>query len=436
MALRPAPVKPYEMRPTTSTGSALRVSSAVANGRSLPDVPDSTNAATSLSMTTTTPGLPPRPNSSPIGSSMDSAYGSMSRYGGGYGGYGGGMSSSYGGYGGGYGSSYSGGYGGYRGGYGSSYGGYGTMSRYGGGYGSSYGGSAYGGYGGGYNNNNALVGGNNQQQQQAPPFAEQIQKFGSVVERFGHFSRLLDANFDAMHGSFASILRLMDVCGEFLYFIRGFAVFPLFYAVLKRLFAVVTFITGISISNNTNNNQLQHGAPNAALDFASEFEKVQGKQTSPSRRTSPMKLLLIALTCITGPMFLLRLWNTITKRSRQLLQTPAATAMEGSADTTTITETITSDTTAVEEYRALYDFVGESPSDLSFRRGDTIKLLERPFPDWWLGELEPIVPGGQTRRGLFPHNYVAPQKKYEQDLAVTMESSNTRFSNQQKHVVV
>lgn len=34
-----------------------------------------------------------------------------------------------------------------------------------------------------------------------------LRDFGEVVEGFARFSRLLDVNFDAVHGTFSSILR-------------------------------------------------------------------------------------------------------------------------------------------------------------------------------------------------------------------------------------
>ncbi|KAJ3016451.1 hypothetical protein HKX48_004026 [Thoreauomyces humboldtii] len=49
---------------------------------------------------------------------------------------------------------------------------------------------------------------------------------------------------------------------------------------------------------------------------------------------------------------------------------------------------------------ALYDFVGERESDLSFKKGDTITVIKSGSPaDWWSGSV-----GGRT--GEFPGNYV------------------------------
>lgn len=49
---------------------------------------------------------------------------------------------------------------------------------------------------------------------------------------------------------------------------------------------------------------------------------------------------------------------------------------------------------------ALYDFSGESASDLSFREGDRIRVVKKTESeqDWWQGEL-------RGRTGAFPANY-------------------------------
>ncbi|GAA5878262.1 hypothetical protein JCM3774_001134 [Rhodotorula dairenensis] len=51
--------------------------------------------------------------------------------------------------------------------------------------------------------------------------------------------------------------------------------------------------------------------------------------------------------------------------------------------------------------RAMYDFVGESSDELSFARGDLIRVIDAVSDEWWRGELR-----GQT--GIFPTNYVEP----------------------------
>ncbi|EEB09354.1 wiskott-Aldrich syndrome binding protein Lsb1 [Schizosaccharomyces japonicus yFS275] len=49
--------------------------------------------------------------------------------------------------------------------------------------------------------------------------------------------------------------------------------------------------------------------------------------------------------------------------------------------------------------RALYDFKGKDRGDLSFRRNETITVLEHINNDWWRGSID-------KRHGIFPSNYV------------------------------
>lgn len=53
----------------------------------------------------------------------------------------------------------------------------------------------------------------------------------------------------------------------------------------------------------------------------------------------------------------------------------------------------------VSRVRALYDFQPTEDSELQFRKGDIIAVLESVYKDWWKGSLR-----GQT--GIFPLNYV------------------------------
>lgn len=53
----------------------------------------------------------------------------------------------------------------------------------------------------------------------------------------------------------------------------------------------------------------------------------------------------------------------------------------------------------VSRVRALYDFVPSESTELAFRKGDIIAVLESVYKDWWKGSLR-----GQT--GIFPLNYV------------------------------
>lgn len=56
----------------------------------------------------------------------------------------------------------------------------------------------------------------------------------------------------------------------------------------------------------------------------------------------------------------------------------------------------------IETATALYDFVAQTPADLSFEAGDVIEIVRRSGKedDWWTGKL-------RGKQGTFPGNYVA-----------------------------
>ncbi|KAI9028297.1 hypothetical protein CLU79DRAFT_885167 [Phycomyces nitens] len=57
-----------------------------------------------------------------------------------------------------------------------------------------------------------------------------------------------------------------------------------------------------------------------------------------------------------------------------------------------------------ETAKAMYDFAGEQPGDLSFKTGDIITIVEKSDSqeDWWTGRIG-------TRQGVFPANFVTLQ---------------------------
>ena len=56
---------------------------------------------------------------------------------------------------------------------------------------------------------------------------------------------------------------------------------------------------------------------------------------------------------------------------------------------------------AHEVGRALFDFVAQEDNELSFNRGDLIKITDSTNQDWWNGKID-------NREGMFPANYIQP----------------------------
>lgn len=60
------------------------------------------------------------------------------------------------------------------------------------------------------------------------------------------------------------------------------------------------------------------------------------------------------------------------------------------------------DNSKIKRVRALYDLISYEPDELSFRKGDTIRVIEPVYRDWWKGML------ANGKLGIFPLNYVTP----------------------------
>lgn len=77
---------------------------------------------------------------------------------------------------------------------------------------------------------------------------------------------------------------------------------------------------------------------------------------------------------------------------------------------------------SVPRVRALYDLNATDPSELSFRRGDVITVLESVYHDWWRGSLRGEV-------GIFPLNYVTPiRDPTSEELMQEVQDEATVFS--------
>jgi len=436
MASKASPPKPWEVRKSSPAISSVPVSSAVARSAQEPtDIgstgipidrmdPSSRSPHIGGGNSTITPRVPPRPGiGSSIGSTYNSPYNSLSSsyggYGGGYGSnlggssygsgygsslggssYGSGYGSSLGGssYGSGYGSSLGGGssYGSGYGGYGSTYGGYGA-GRYGGSssYGSGYG-SSYGGYGGGLSNYGNSYGryglgyqgpgprDGNAFQSVLDGGQNQMNRFGIIVESFSRFSRLLDANFDALHGSFASVIRLIDVFGEFFYVVRTFAVFRLLFGSFGRGWRILNLLLG----RDTGSSLLKSGSEGIELNDYKKFQATQNR-----KRSLPMMLVMMGIICASLPLLFVKLWRAASKM--KLLEQLEPEKLE---------DVWSNGRSGGNFGRAKFSFSGETEMDLPFREGDTIRILSKPFPEWWEGELN-------GRKGLFPSNFVEEESE-------------------------
>jgi len=436
LSSRPSPPKPWEIKrqsSTTGLSTSTPLTSTMATTTTTPTSPTTATSPTSSiprplsnSGGITSPSSLSRPWDLRSGGTSSlspstygtSAYGSSyggSGYGSGYGGYGSsGYGSSYGGSGygssygsgygssygsgyGGYGSSYGSGYGGYGSSYGSSYGGYGSTmggygSRYGGGYGSSYG-SGYGGYGSSYGGGyGSTMGGYGSrygpgQPGQAGMFQSvleggynQMRNFGGVVEGVTRFSRLLDMNFDAMHGSVGSVLRLLEVAGEFLFAVKSFSFFKNMFGGIGKIGRFVSFLLFGP------GQKLVADGKNGNLEF-NDYLRYQ--QNEKRRRVLPVLLVLLGLVFFSAPMFLAKYIKSFREHEKLTMEANQGKGLENAWKQENLV------------VQALQDFMGQNHQELSFRKDESIIVLAKPYPDWWEGEIN-------GRVGLFPANLTRP----------------------------
>jgi peroxin-13 len=308
---------------------------------------------------------------------MGNSYGGLgSRYGGGLGGGLGGMGS----YGSRYGSRYGGG--GYGGGYGSGGygGGYGGLGGYGGGLGGAggrYGGPAMGG-----------EWGDTKLDAEGYPIVESggatswLMDMENVVAGIGQFTELLDYNFDALHGSFASVLRLFDSMRLLRHYladtIKVFAVFALFRKFWYRIYCLLCRAVGRSAPD-----AYEPSARAMDQQWDADFGPVDGvdpRMHLPKRRSGAAKavLLLVGLlgVLLAGPAV-----YRLIRGPRKRREIPSPSELPSA--------------------RALHDFAGQAPEHLPFRKGDIISIVQVLGPDWLKGQLNGKV-------GLVPQNYVQP----------------------------
>jgi len=113
------------------------------------------------------------------------------------------------------------------------------------------------------------------------------------------------------------------------------------------------------------------------------FSNFQEKKTASKSGT--LGWILFFVSIIIGPIIVNRLWRKLKA------SLPPVEGMEDAWGGLSTKAT------------ALYDFEAQSPQDLPFRKGDTIRILNNSDKSWWEGELN-------GRQGLVPANYVRTQE--------------------------
>ncbi|KAJ3209705.1 Peroxisomal membrane protein PAS20 [Entophlyctis luteolus] len=306
------------------------------------------------------------------------------------------------GYGGAYGSSLydQGSYGGYGSGYG-----YNRMSTYNR-FGSGYGMGGYGGYGGyngygpgmmrpGFNPNNPNEIPLTAQIEQSTQYA--FQSIDQVVQAFTGFSQMLESTFFATHSSFMAMVGVAEQLGNLRNYLGGILSAIAITDSLKRW---IYHVTGRRMPVDAN------------AITAEGFEKyANGSTGSSAAAAKNRKPVLLFLLFMFGFPWLMS--KIIQRLQKKQLEDAAAAASDPTRaliggpiigpDGNPLQLNQIKD---LEFCRALFDFTGSSPAELTFKQGDFIAILTKVDPvtkqpmQWWRGRLRT----GEI--GHFPANYV------------------------------
>jgi len=82
-----------------------------------------------------------------------------------------------------------------------------------------------------------------------------------------------------------------------------------------------------------------------------------------------------------------------------------------------------------QKIQALYDFQGQTQDDLQFRKGDYIQILEKPYRNWWIGEV--LTGPNKGMRGLLPANYLQTRQTVQIEEIENEESSGASSPQQE-----
>eukprot|EP01124_Arcella_intermedia_P029339 TRINITY_DN6177_c0_g1_i1.p1 TRINITY_DN6177_c0_g1~~TRINITY_DN6177_c0_g1_i1.p1 ORF type:complete len:362 (-),score=37.79 TRINITY_DN6177_c0_g1_i1:83-1168(-) len=230
--------------------------------------------------------------------------------------------------------------------YGSRYGGYGGPSPY----------SRYGGGGYPYQRYQSPNGMGSKMDQGMGS----IQYLQSLIDTFARFAELLSMNAEAVHGSFSSVMGLLEIFSH-----------------LKREIGVV--LSGIALVRWASKHLsgllgVQRKTRGETARYAEEFSR-----PAPGFPWSSVGVLILGALAL----------SVMVRALRKFSET-------FDEDDEEVKEEVT-------ETKALYDFRGQRRGDLPFKKGDTLKILDKSGI-WWLGELTSGPNKGL--KGEFPGNYV------------------------------
>jgi peroxin-13 len=289
-----------------------------------------------------------------------------------------------------------------------------------GGYG--YGAGAYGSYGGAYGNR--------------PPF----NRFGTtpaddpsgseaafrildqIVQAFGGMAHMLESTFMATHSSYMAMMGLADQFGNMRQFLSEmFSILSLL-RLLRRVPAAVLQASGLD--------RLVGWPAPSSQAFTEEFLSSQAGGRIENRRwkRASRRPFVVFLLAVFGMPYLV---NWFLKRIQRRRSIQSGAGVDGESASSGRSDSLERLKRSIEFARALFDYHGQSPDELSFKKGDLVAVLSKnPDPvsgqpgAWWQGKLR------HGAVGLFPSNYVqlvAGRKNSSATASVPVVANNASF---------
>lgn len=207
----------------------------------------------------------------------------------------------------------------------------------------------------------------------------------SIVNAFGGFAQMLESTFFATHSSFMAMVGVVEQFGN----LRNYL------GQVLSVFALIRWIRQLFY-------KVTGKKPPVNPD---ELSPVQFEQFQERKRYSRRPLVFFVLAVFGIPYLMHKLIQIVSQRQQQRQQMNGIPLDENNSHLMIPGQMDVNSLQNIEFCRALYDFKGESPVELTLRRGDIIAILSKTDlfgqpSQWWRGRLR------NGEHGLFPSNYV------------------------------
>jgi len=201
---------------------------------------------------------------------------------------------------------------------------------------------------------------------------------GYFVDTFGRFAQLLDMNCEAFYNSFSAVLRVFESLGhlkrEFFFVFQTWTFFRLGQLLVRKLNLIGKGLNGGQLGFDLDSfNAFSSGPDGGGVG--------DGRAGSKRKRNNYTTWILFLVSIVLGPLIINSLWRRLKATLPPVEDSMNEAWGKGNC------------------VKALFDFPGQSHTDLPFRKGDMLRLLNKTDSSWWEAELN-------GRVGMIPANYV------------------------------